>query len=313
MVTPMRFVVRIHQDGWSYPELAAVWRESERLGYDAASLYDVLGISGPECWTALTALTAATRKLVAIPLVLSNPYRHPAVLAKMAATLDALSAGRIILGLGAGGSATDAAAFGVEWPPAGQRIAALAEAVQVMRMLWRGGGSFRGRWYQLRDAPGGPGTTRPDGPPVLIGGHGPHLVNIAARHADLCNIGFDLPVDEWRRLAPLLAGYLHEAGRKPGALGLTHNATVLLGADEDDVARQISAWAARRGLTEEAARTRLSDSLAGTPAQVGERLRALEAAGVSWVFLLFQDLPALASLHLFAEAVIPALSSGPGE
>jgi alkanesulfonate monooxygenase SsuD/methylene tetrahydromethanopterin reductase-like flavin-dependent oxidoreductase (luciferase family) len=180
-------------------------------------------------------------------------------------------------------------------------------------MLWRGGGSFRGRWYQLRDAPGCSGTARPGGPPVLIGGHGPRLMDVAARHADLCNIGFDLPVDEWRRLAPLLAGHLHEAGRKPGALGLTHNATVLLGADEGDVARQISTWAARRSLTEEAACTRLSDSLAGTPAQVGERLRALEAAGVSWVFLLFQDLPGLASLRSFAEAFIPARSSGPGE
>jgi alkanesulfonate monooxygenase SsuD/methylene tetrahydromethanopterin reductase-like flavin-dependent oxidoreductase (luciferase family) len=313
MVIPMRFVVRIHQDGWRYPELAAVWRESERLGYDAASLYDVLGISGPECWTALTALTAETRKLVAVPLVLSNPYRHPAVLAKMAATLDTLSGGRVILGLGAGGSATDASAFGIDWPPAGPRIAALAEAVQVMRVLWRGGGSFRGRWYRLRDAPGGPGTAHPGGPPVLIGGHGPDLVKIAARHADLCNIGFDLPVDEWQRLVPLLAGYLHEAGRKPGALGLTHNATVLLGADEDEVSRQISTWAARRGLTEQAARTRLKNSLAGTPAQVGERLRALEAAGVSWVFLLFLDLPGLASLRLFAEAVMPGLSSGPRE
>src|SRR6266513_5127943 len=157
----MRFVVRIHQHGWTYPELETVWRESERLGYDGASLYDVLGDSGPECWTALTALTATTTKLVAVPLVLSNPYRHPAVLAKMAATLDTLSAGRVILGLGAGGSAADAAAFGIEWPPAGQRIAALAEAVQVMRMLWRGGGSFRGSWYQLHDAPGCPGTARP--------------------------------------------------------------------------------------------------------------------------------------------------------
>jgi Luciferase-like monooxygenase len=89
----MRFVVRIHQDGWSFPELAAVWQESERLGYHGVSLYDVLGISGPECWTALTALTAATRKLVAVPLVLANPYRHPAVTAKMAATLDAFSPG----------------------------------------------------------------------------------------------------------------------------------------------------------------------------------------------------------------------------
>ncbi len=251
----MRFVVRIHQQGWTYPELETVWRESERLGYDGASLYDVLGDSGPECWTALTALTAVTQKLVVVPLVLANPYRHPAVVGKMAATLDALSRGRVILGLGAGGSATDA----------------------------------------------------------LIGGHGPHLLRAAARHADLCNVGFDLPVDSWRSLGPVLAGYLGEAGRSRESLGFTHNATVLLGADEADVARQVSAWAGRRGLTEEAARGRLGHSLTGTPGQVSERLRALAAAGVGWVFLLFDDLPRLAGLRSFAEAVMPALHSGRDE
>ena len=311
----MRFVVRIHQRGWTYPELETVWRESERLGYDGASLYDVLGDSGPECWTALTALTAVTQELIAVPMVLANPYRHPAVVGKMAATLDGLSRGRVILGLGAGGAAADAVAFGIGWPPARERIAALGEAVEVMRILWRGGGSFGGRWYQLHDAPGCPGTARPGGPPVLIGGHGPHLLRAAARHADLCNVGFDLPVDDWRGLVPLLAGYLGEAGRGRESLGLTHNATVLLGADEADVARQVSAWAARRGLTEDAARGRLGHSLTGTPGQVSERRRRVPAAaaGVGWVFLLFDDLPGLAGLRSFAEAVMPALRSGRDE
>jgi alkanesulfonate monooxygenase SsuD/methylene tetrahydromethanopterin reductase-like flavin-dependent oxidoreductase (luciferase family) len=309
----MRFAVRIHQGGWSYPELEAVWQESERLGYDGASLYDVLGAPGPECWTALTALTKATEKLVAVPLVLASPYRHPAVLAKMAATLDALSGGRIMLGLGAGGSADDAIAFGVQWPPARQRIAALGEAVEVIRMLWRGGGSFRGRWYELRDAPGYSGGTRPAGPPVLIGGHGPQLLRIAARHADLCNIGFDLPVDDWQALAPRLAGYARQAGRVPGSPGLAHNATVLLGTDEADVARQASQWATRRGLPQGAARPRLRHSLLGTPGQVAARLRALEAAGVSWVFLRFEELPSLEGLRSFAETVMPDLrASRPG-
>jgi alkanesulfonate monooxygenase SsuD/methylene tetrahydromethanopterin reductase-like flavin-dependent oxidoreductase (luciferase family) len=303
----MRFTVRIHQSGWTYSQLENVWQESERLGYDGASLYDVLSAPGPECWTALTALTRATQKLVAIPLVLSNPYRYPAVVAKMAATLDELSGGRIIVGLGAGGSVDDATAFGVRWLSARQRIAALGEAAEVMRMLWRGGGSFDGRWYQLRDAPGYSGAVRPEGPPILIGGHGPNLLRIAAQHGDLCNVGFDLSVDDWHALGRRLDGYAREAGRRPGSLGLVHNATVLLGADERDVARQVSEWANRRGLTEDSARSRLRYSLLGTPSQVCEQLRALEAAGVSWVFLLFDGLPSLAGLRSFAETVMPNL------
>ena len=307
----MRFVVRIHQSGWTYSQLEKVWQESERLGYDGASLYDVLAAPGPECWTALTALTKATQQLVAVPLVLSNPYRHPAVVAKMAATLDAACSGRIMLGLGAGGSADDAAAFGMPWPSDRQRIAALGEAVEVMRTLWSGGGSFTGRRYQLRDAPGYPGAARPEGPPVLIGGHGPNLLRIAARHADLCNIGFDLSVNDWHGLRRRLADHAREVGRSPDSLGLTHNATVLLGANEADVAEQVSQWARRRGLTEDAARSRLRHALAGTPSQVRERLRALEAAGVSWVFLLFDGLPSLGGLRSFAETVLPDLRIAP--
>jgi alkanesulfonate monooxygenase SsuD/methylene tetrahydromethanopterin reductase-like flavin-dependent oxidoreductase (luciferase family) len=309
----MRFAVRIHQSGWTYSQLETVWQESERLGYDGASLYDVLGAPGPECWTALTALTRATQKLVAVPMVLANPYRPPAVLAKMAATLDELSGGRIIVGLGAGGSDDDATAFGVPWLPVGQRIAALGEAVEVMRMLWHGGGSFDGRWYQLRDAPGYPGASRPEGPPILIGGHGPNLLRTAARHADLCNVGFDLSADDWRGLRRRLADHAREAGRPPGSPGLVHNATVLIGADEADVTRQVSQWAHRRGLTEDDARSRLSHSLHGTPGQVCEQLKALEAAGVSWVFLLFDGLPSLAGLRSFAATVMPNLrADAPG-
>jgi alkanesulfonate monooxygenase SsuD/methylene tetrahydromethanopterin reductase-like flavin-dependent oxidoreductase (luciferase family) len=303
----MRFVVRIHQNGWSYRELEAVWRESERLGYDGASLYDVLGINGPECWTALTALTARTRKLVAVPLVLSSPYRHPAVVARMAATLNAVSPGRVIVGLGAGGSDADATAFGVQWPPAAQRIEALGEAAQVMRILWGGGGSFSGRWYRLRDAPAYRDTGRAEGLPILIGGHGPRLLRTAARYADLCNIGFDLPTGEWRQLGPMLAAHARQAGRTPGSPVLTHNATVLLGSDEAGFSRLVSAWASSRGLSEESARQKLEHSLAGTPGQVRERLRALEAAGVAWVFLLFDNARDFGGLRLFAEAVMPEL------
>jgi alkanesulfonate monooxygenase SsuD/methylene tetrahydromethanopterin reductase-like flavin-dependent oxidoreductase (luciferase family) len=303
----MHFVVRIHQNGWSYQELEEVWRESELLGYDGASLYDVLGIDGPECWTALTALTARTRKLTAVPLVLSNPYRHPAVVARMAATLDALCPGRVIVGLGAGGSDADAGVFGMRWLPAAQRIDALAEAAQVMRILWGEGGSFSGRWYQLRDASAYRGAARAAGLPILIGGHGPRLLRTAARHADLCNIGFDLSAREWCLLGPVLAAYARQAGRMPGSPVLTHNASVLLGSDEAHFSRLVSAWASRRGLSEESARRKLRHSLAGTPQQVRERLRDLEAAGVSWIFLLFDNARDLAGLRLFAEAVIPEL------
>ena len=93
----------------------------------------------------------------------------------------------------------------------------------------------------------------------------------------------------------------------PGSPVLTHNATVLIGRDEADFSRLVSAWASRQGLSETSARQRLEHSLAGTPQQVCERLRALEAAGVTWVFLLFDTARDFSGLRLFAEAVMPEL------
>lgn len=302
----MRFVVRIHQGGWTYPQLQTVWQEADRLGYDGGSLYDLLGHGGPECWTALTALTAVTRRITAIPLVLANPYRHPALVAQMAATLDSLSGGRLILGLGAGGAGADAAAFGVPWVATAERVAHLAEAVEVMRLLWRGGGSFAGRYYRLQDVRGTPRPAREDGPPLLIGGRGQrYVLRVVAKHADICNIGFDLSVADWNTQRERLERYRQESGRDASALALSHNATVLLGRDQDGVERHLQAWAAARELPVEKARAQLATALVGTSEEVISRLRGLEQAGVSWVFLLFQDLPGLDSVRLFAEAVLP--------
>src|SRR5438876_8188288 len=132
------FFVRVHQSNMTYQQLLTIWEAADRLGYDGASLYDLLSAPCLECWTALTALTMATRRLYSIPMVLAHTYRHPAVLAKMAATLDVVSGGRLILGLGAGGSQRDHEASGIPWQPLLERLAKLEEGIQLLRFLWSG-------------------------------------------------------------------------------------------------------------------------------------------------------------------------------
>jgi alkanesulfonate monooxygenase SsuD/methylene tetrahydromethanopterin reductase-like flavin-dependent oxidoreductase (luciferase family) len=300
----MRFIVRCHQGGWTWEQLVAVWREADRLGYDGASLYDLLD-TGLECWTTLTALVATTR-LIGVPLVLANPYRPPALVAKMAATLDVVSGGRFVLGLGAGGAAADAARWGVPWHSVARRAAALEDAVRAMRLLWSGGGSMVGEGVRLEGASGAPTPSTPGGPPVLIGGHGRRfLLRVAARVGDWCNIGIDLDEPAWREAQALLATYCQEVGRDPATIGLTHNASVLLGRDAADYQRALAAWAARRGLSVEDAGHRLASALAGTPDLVSERIERLRTLGIGWVFLIFQDLPDLTMLRLFADTVLP--------
>jgi alkanesulfonate monooxygenase SsuD/methylene tetrahydromethanopterin reductase-like flavin-dependent oxidoreductase (luciferase family) len=310
----MRFAVRIHQPGWTYPELASVWREIDLLGYDGGSLIDVLGAPGLECWTALTALAATSDNLTAIPLVLSNPYRHPALVAKMAATLDAVSGGRLILGLGAGGAPADAAAFGLQWPSSvPDRVAALEEAVDVIRLVWGGGGSYAGRWYCLDKAPGHPCPVKQGGPPILIGGHGDrYLLRAVARKADMANVGFDLGPTEWREYRTRLEALALEAGRDPGTLVLSHNATVMIGQDRAHLEHQVGMWARSRGVSFDAASGRLQRALVGAPEEIIARLKEMERVGITWVFLMFPDLPALTGVRLFAEAILPAFPHAEG-
>ena len=118
---PVKFNVRINQYRYGYDDLLRVWQEADRLGYYSASLFDLLNTDALECWTTLTALLAQTKRIRAVPMVLANPYRHPALLAKMVATLDVISGGRITLGIGAGGSRSDTRSSGLAFPSTGER------------------------------------------------------------------------------------------------------------------------------------------------------------------------------------------------
>jgi alkanesulfonate monooxygenase SsuD/methylene tetrahydromethanopterin reductase-like flavin-dependent oxidoreductase (luciferase family) len=303
----MKLAVRCHQGGWAWEQLEVVWREADGLGYDGASLYDLLG-TGVECWTALTALLVTTHRLTGIPMVLANPYRAPALTAKMAATLDLLSGGRLLLGLGSGGAPADARAHGITWQGAATRAATLEEAVRAMRLLWSGGGTFHGRFVRLEDAPGTAPSTL-GGPPVLIGGRGrQHILRVAARAADYCNIGFDLPLDEYAPYRSLIETYCREVDRDPSAVSFTHNASVLIAESGRAYEHALARWAKQRDVTVATARDRLRTALAGTADAIAERLEAYRRAGFAWTFLVFQDLPELDMLRLFAAEVMPLLA-----
>ena len=131
----VKFGVRVHHGGYSYGDLRRIWTTADRLGYHSASLYDLLSIPALECWTTMAALAAETRQIRFLPLVLANLYRDPGLLAKMGATLDVLSDGRLELGIGAGGDGPDHRAYGLPFPSARQRVEMLEEAIEAIESL----------------------------------------------------------------------------------------------------------------------------------------------------------------------------------
>ena len=308
-----RFCVRIHHAGYSYAELLELWRTADALGFDGASLYDVFTPTALEVWTALSVLATHTERLVAMPLVLDIGYRHPAVLAKMAASLDHLSGGnRLILGLGYGGNPDAHRVYGFpKWPArASDRVARLKDYVAVLRALWSESTSvdYNGRWYQLEGAAPFPPKTI-GGPRILVASRGVrHGLPGAARVADLTNVSFDLSPEEWRHYQAVIDENARPLCR---SVGLTHNATVVIGRTRAEADDMFERFAQSRNLTREQARHGLASALVGTPEDIVQRLLTYRQAGVDlkWVFLLFTDLPKLESLRLFAREVLPAYAA----
>lgn len=180
--------------GARYAEMRAAAVAAEEAGFDGLWTWDHLRDTGgspvgvPEVWTALSALAEVTHRMMLGPLVLNVATRHPGLLANMAATLQQVSGGRLLLGLGAGGGrdlpyAVEQEAIGIPVEPDPVRRRRVAEAVQVLRRLWSGDpSSFEGRHYRLRRPSG---FLRPDPPPpIIIAGFGPRMAALAGRHGD---------------------------------------------------------------------------------------------------------------------------------
>ncbi len=178
----------------AWPELIAMARTAEEVGLDSIwlgdhLLYDLPGIGprGPwEVWTSLAALAAVTERVELGPLVASTSFHAPAMLAKQAATVDAISGGRLLLGLGAGWNEREYAAFGF---PFDHRVDRFAEAFTIVRSLLRDGEvDFDGAYYRAERCVLSPPPTRPGGPPLIVGSTGPRMLSITLPHVDGWNV-----------------------------------------------------------------------------------------------------------------------------
>ena len=307
MTSKVKFGVRIHQGGYSYESLRQVWIDADRLGYYSATLYVRLNLPTLECWTTLSALAAETRQIRLTPLVLANLYRHPALLAKMASTLDVISGGRLELGIGAGGGEADHRASGIPYPSTAVRVEMLEEAVQIIKALWtEGEASFQGKYYSLEGAVQEPKPLQKPHPPILIGGHGEtHLFRAVAQLGDICNAGFAMGLEEHRSKLNSLARHCRQYGRDPSEIEVTHNTRVVIAENPAQFDRLAAAGAANSNMSVADYKGSLKRAIAGTPEACVEQIQAYVDNGIRYFFLLFPDPISAESLELFAREVMP--------
>ncbi|MGD9710962.1 MAG: TIGR03560 family F420-dependent LLM class oxidoreductase [Thermomicrobiales bacterium] len=213
----------------TYEAMLAVWQEADQIELiDHAWLFDHFApiqgdLDGPclEGWTTLAALAQATQRLRIGLMVTGNTYRHPAVLAKTAATLDVISAGRLDFGVGAGWNVYEHESMGIPLYRPGERIRRFGEACEIWKRLFTEPTvTFDGRYYQLKEARCEPKPVQKPHPPFVIGGGGEQLtLRVVARYADVWNHGGSL--EDFQRKVGILHGYCAEIARDPQEIALS--------------------------------------------------------------------------------------------
>jgi F420-dependent oxidoreductase-like protein len=299
------------QQGASYDELLAVAQATETLGFDGffrSDHYLVMGKSdglpGPtDAWTTLAGLARETSRIRLGTLVSSATFRYPGILAIQVAQVDAMSGGRIELGLGAGWFEKEHTAYGIPFPE--KRFGLLAEQLAIVTGLWSTPVgehfSFAGEHYTLVDSPALPKPVQPSVPIIVGGGGAKKTPALAVKYASEFNTTFGTLADVTSRIAGVRAA-CEEAGRDPATLTFSVPGAAAVGATTADAERRASA------IGRDVAAIREGGGFAGTAAEVVDTIGALTELGVTRIYFQILDLHDLDHLDFLAREVVPQLA-----
>jgi probable F420-dependent oxidoreductase len=251
-------------------DIVVMAHAAEEVGFDSVWVTDHLiqqddqhGTRGMwECWSLTSALAAATQRVEVGTLVMCTGFRNPALLAKMADTVDEISGGRLLLGLGAGWNEPEYHAFGY---PFDHRVARFEEAIQIISSLLKtGSADFEGEYYQVRNCELRPRGPRPNGPPIIVGTTGPRMLELTARYADSWNVwfsGFNNNLDDLVEILKKVSAACEAVGRDPASLERSAAIKVEVGPHSPSPMS--------------------TEPISGTPEEIAATLRKYADAGIS--------------------------------
>jgi alkanesulfonate monooxygenase SsuD/methylene tetrahydromethanopterin reductase-like flavin-dependent oxidoreductase (luciferase family) len=309
---PLHFGVQLQAQGTTWAEYAGGVQAVEELGFGSVWTFDhLLPFVGPDdrpCFETLTTLGAmavlTSRARIGV-LVNGVLYRPPAVLAKAAAQVDEMSGGRLDFSLGAAWAEREFKAYSLDFPPVAERYARLDEALQLVKLLWsQDRTTFRGRFYQVEEAPCDPKPVQSPHPPITIGGAGLGSLRIAAAHANRLNVVG--PAKKCAQRIATLEQLCAETGRNFDDIELSAHPNIAVAptADQAEALARKAAAANSQDLD-----TQRANWLIGTPSDVVEGLRGYMAVGVNhFVFAVGHPFD-LAPLRLLQQEVFPALTA----
>ncbi|MDQ3928102.1 MAG: TIGR03560 family F420-dependent LLM class oxidoreductase [Chloroflexota bacterium] len=293
------------EHGNSFDTTLAVVRACEQAGLDSVWMADHFMFADAEhpeketpvleCFVTLGALATATSRIRLGQLVAGVPYRNPSLLAKMCTTLDLISHGRSIIGLGAAWHEQEFTAYGWPFPSVRERLEMLEEAAQIVdRMLTQRPASFTGKHYSIRNAYNDPRPVQQPRPPILIGGSGERVIlRLVAQYADFCNVGGD-PTTVAHKF-DVLRRHCEAVGRPFEEITLCNNVGIVLGRDDAEVATKLE----KHG--------NFGD-IQGTPETVVARLKEYAEVGSRYVTFHMPDAENLDTIQLLGEEVLPRIA-----
>ena len=300
------------QQGATYDQILALALAAEEGGFGAFFRSDhylkmgaVTGLPGPtDAWITLAALARDTNRIRLGTLLTAATFRYPGALAITVAQVDAMSSGRVELGLGAGWYEEEHAAYGIPFPPIDQRFEKLEEQLSIITGLWAtevgATFDFSGKHYSLSKCPALPKPVQSPRPPIIVGGHGRKLTpRLAARFADEFNVPFD-SYDVCKSQFELVSDACDAIDRDPGSMVRSAALVVCCGQNSADVERRASNIG--RDVDELA-----TNGLAGSPAQIVEKIHVYGELGITRIYLQILDMNDLEHVGLIASDVLPVV------
>jgi F420-dependent oxidoreductase-like protein len=286
--------------------------ECEQLGYHSVWLDDHLMFGKRpvlECWTTLATLSSLTTRIRLGTMVLCSSFRSPALLAKMAATLDVISGGRLEFGIGAGAQKEEHVAYGMPFPEAKIRIEHMKEVVEIIKKMWtEKKASYKGKHYEINEAICEPKPVQKPHPPITIGGGGEKLtLKVTAQYADRYDFGYLPSLELYKHKLEVLENYCRAVGRDPQEIEKScwPGGQVLIARNQKELSEIV--------LARKPKSVSLSDfeklNLMGTPDDCLKKLQPYADLGVTHFMLFFGDLPSLDGLRLFAGSVMKKMQS----
>jgi F420-dependent oxidoreductase-like protein len=304
------------QEGVGWDEWKNIVQWTEELGFESLwrsdHFFSFFGasrnIDSLDTMIAHTYTAMASSRIRFGPLVLSMTFRHPAILARMAAAVDQLSGGRFILGVGAGWNETEHEAYGIELPPVKQRMDNLEESIQVIKALFEDDtATYQGQIYNLKDAPMNPKPAQKPMPLLIGGGGEKRTLRMVAKYATEWNVPIMGGLQVYKDKVKVLEQHCEEAKRDPSQIEHSVMTGYIAGANQAEVDARV-----KQAIESAPPRFRSADTsrppmtaLWGTPDRIVEQIKEIEDAGISRIMIQYRSPPARSDLEFLAGEILP--------